>query len=140
MADHRVAEEARKALLVVKRGPEREAPARYARSAELLAAHGPNALPAEQRTPAWRRFLARYRRYMRLVLVAAAIVSLVIQEWTTAILLIVLTLLNTVPADGRPVEAGALQADEPALTGESGPAAKGTGPAFKLVARPSKAA
>ncbi|MFD8889639.1 cation-translocating P-type ATPase [Streptomyces sp. NPDC059566] len=152
-----------------------------ARAAELLAAHGPNALPEEQRTPAWRRFLAQYRSYMQLVLVAAAIVSLVIQEWTTAILLIVLTLLNAVvglrqegkaesamnalksmlkatarvrrdgteaeipaeqlvggdvvlvsagdqvPADGRLVEASALQIDESALTGESVPAAKGTG-------------
>ncbi|MFJ8567876.1 hypothetical protein [Streptomyces sp. NPDC093514] len=74
------------------------------------------------------------------LLVAAAIVSLVIQEWTTAILPIVLTLLNAVPADGRPVEAGALQTDASAPTGESVPAAKGTGPAFTLVARRSKAA
>ncbi|MEV0411650.1 HAD-IC family P-type ATPase [Streptomyces sp. NPDC050448] len=67
-----------------------------ARAAELLTAHGPNALPEEQRTPAWRRFLAQYRSYMQIVLVAAAVVSLVIAEWTTAILLIALTLLNAV--------------------------------------------
>ncbi|MFI8103240.1 cation-translocating P-type ATPase [Streptomyces sp. NPDC086023] len=151
------------------------------RAAELLRAHGPNALPEERRIPAWRRFLAQYRSYMQLVLVAAAIVSLLIQEWTTAVLLVVLTLLNAVVglrqegkaesamnalqsmlkatarvrrqgveaeipaeqlvvgdivlvsagdqvgADGRIVEASALQIDESALTGESVPAAKDTG-------------
>ncbi|WAZ23013.1 HAD-IC family P-type ATPase [Streptomyces cinnabarinus] len=149
-----------------------------ARAAELLAANGPNALPEEKPPPAWRRFAAQYRSYMQLVLVAAAVVSLLIAEWSTAILLIVLTLLNAivglrqegkaesamnalkslmtatarvrrdaaeaelpaeqlvagdvvfisagdqVPADGRIIEAHALQIDESALTGESVPAAK----------------
>ncbi|MGV9455329.1 cation-translocating P-type ATPase [Streptomyces sp. NPDC003635] len=67
-----------------------------ARAAELLGAHGPNALPEETRIPTWRRFLAQYRSYMQLVLVAAAVVSFLIQEWTTGILLAVLTLLNAV--------------------------------------------
>ncbi|MGW1500491.1 cation-translocating P-type ATPase [Streptomyces mirabilis] len=160
-----------------------------ARAAQLLSAHGPNSLPAERRTPAWHRFLRQYRSYMQIVLVAAAIVSLLIKQWTTAILLIVLTLLNAVvglrqegkaesamnalqsmmkatarvrrdgteaeipaeqlvvgdivliaagdqvAADGRIIEASALQIDESALTGESVPASKdartlpGLGPA-----------
>ncbi len=160
-----------------------------ARAAQLLSAHGPNSLPEERRTPAWRRFLRQYRSYMQIVLVAAAIVSLLIKQWTTAILLIVLTLLNAVvglrqegkaesamnalqsmmkatarvrrdgteaeipaeqlvvgdivliaagdqvAADGRIIEASALQIDESALTGESVPASKdartlpGLGPA-----------
>ncbi|WP_217570045.1 HAD-IC family P-type ATPase [Streptomyces sp. GbtcB7] len=160
-----------------------------ARAAQLLSAHGPNSLPEERRTPAWHRFLKQYRSYMQIVLVAAAIVSLLIEQWTTAILLIVLTLLNAVvglrqegkaesamnalqsmmkatarvrrdgteaeipaeqlvvgdivliaagdqvAADGRIIEASALQIDESALTGESVPASKdartlpGLGPA-----------
>ncbi|KPI13248.1 ATPase, P-type (transporting), HAD superfamily, subfamily IC [Actinobacteria bacterium OK006] len=160
-----------------------------ARAAQLLSAHGPNSLPEERRTPAWRRFLRQYRSYMQIVLVAAAIVSLLIEQWTTAILLIVLTLLNAVvglrqegkaesamnalqsmmkatarvrrdgteaeipaeqlvvgdivliaagdqvAADGRIIEASALQIDESALTGESVPSSKdartlpGLGPA-----------
>ncbi|GHD68309.1 ATPase [Streptomyces mirabilis] len=160
-----------------------------ARAAQLLSAHGSNSLPEERRTPAWHRFLRQYRSYMQIVLVAAAIVSLLIEQWTTAILLIVLTLLNAVvglrqegkaesamnalqsmmkatarvrrdgteaeipaeqlvvgdivliaagdqvAADGRIIEASALQIDESALTGESVPASKdartlpGLGPA-----------
>lgn len=152
-----------------------------ARAADLRTANGPNALPEESRTPAWIRFLGQYRSYMQIVLVAAAVVSLLIQEWTTGILLIVLTLVNAVvglrqegkaesamnalksmmkttarvrrdgteaevpaeelvvgdvvliaagdqvPADGRIIEASALQIDESALTGESVPAAKDAG-------------
>ncbi|MGW7446560.1 cation-translocating P-type ATPase [Kitasatospora sp. NPDC054795] len=152
-----------------------------ARAAELLAANGPNALPEEKSRPDWLRFLDQYRSYMQIILLAAAVVSLAIKEWTTGILLIVLTLLNAVvglrqegkaesamnalrsmmkatarvrrdgteaqipaeqlvvgdvvlvragdevPADGRIVEASALQIDESALTGESVPAAKDTG-------------
>ncbi|MEU9075218.1 cation-transporting P-type ATPase [Kitasatospora sp. NPDC048538] len=152
-----------------------------ARAAELLAAHGPNALPEEKARPGWLRFLDQYRSYMQIILVAAAVVSMAIGEWATAILLVVLTLFNAVvglrqegkaesamnalksmmratarvrrdgteaevpaerlvvgdvmlvsagdevPADGRIVEASALQIDESALTGESVPAVKDAG-------------
>ena len=66
------------------------------RAAELLKADGPNALPEEKPTPGWRRFLDQYRSYMQLILVGAAVVSLVIKEWSTGVLLLVLTLFNAV--------------------------------------------
>ena len=67
-----------------------------ARVAELLAAKGPNALPEEKPKPGWRRFLEEYRSYMQIILVAAVVVSLVIKEWSTAVLLAALTVLNAV--------------------------------------------
>jgi P-type Ca2+ transporter type 2C len=65
-----------------------------ARAAELLRRDGPNALPAEEGVPGWRRFLDQYRSYMQIILIGAAIVSLAIKEWSTAIVLIFITLLN----------------------------------------------
>ena len=41
-----------------------------------------------------RRFLAEFTSYMQIILVGASVVSLVIQEWSTAIVLIVITLFN----------------------------------------------
>ena len=49
-----------------------------ARAAELLAANGPNALPEEKPKPGWRRFLEQYRSYMQIILIVAAVVSLLI--------------------------------------------------------------
>src|SRR5262249_45118577 len=50
----------------------------------------------EASVPEWRRFLDQYRTYMQLILVAAAIVSLVIKEWSTGVLLLLITVLNAV--------------------------------------------
>src|SRR3954452_25313471 len=65
-------------------------------AARRLAEHGPNALPAEAAVPGWRRFLDQYRTYMQLILLGAAVVSLVVQEWSTAVLLVAITMLNAV--------------------------------------------
>jgi P-type Ca2+ transporter type 2C len=65
-----------------------------ARAAELLARNEPNALPVEPPPSPVRRFLAEFTSYMQIILVGASVVSLVIQEWSTAIVLIVITLFN----------------------------------------------
>jgi len=67
-----------------------------ARAAERLSANGPNALPEEKPKPGWRRFLGQYRSYMQIILVAAAVVSMAIKEWGTAVVLLVLTVVNAV--------------------------------------------
>ena len=67
-----------------------------ARAAELLARDGPNALPEEKPPPGWRRFLDQYRSYMQIILVVAAVVSLAIEQWSTAGILVFLTVLNAV--------------------------------------------
>jgi P-type Ca2+ transporter type 2C len=66
------------------------------RAAQLLTEHGPNALPAEASAPGWKRFLGQYRSYMQIILLAAAVVSLAIKEWSTGVLLIAITVLNAV--------------------------------------------
>jgi P-type Ca2+ transporter type 2C len=67
-----------------------------AEASQRLAKDGPNELPVEKPPSPIVRFLAQYRTYMQLILVGAAIVSLAIKEWTTAILLVFITLLNAV--------------------------------------------
>ena len=63
-------------------------------AAERLKRNGPNALPAEEPPSRVRRLLAEYTSYMQLILVGAAVVSLVIKQWSTAIVLFVITLFN----------------------------------------------
>jgi Ca2+-transporting ATPase len=65
-----------------------------AEAASRLAKDGPNELPAEKPPSGLKRFLDQYRSYMQLILIGAAIVSFAIQEWSTGILLVAITLLN----------------------------------------------
>ncbi|WP_326835590.1 HAD-IC family P-type ATPase [Amycolatopsis rhabdoformis] len=67
-----------------------------AAAAERLSVNGPNALPEEKPKAGWLRFLDQYRSYMQLILVAAAVVSLIIRQWGTATLLLVLTVGNAI--------------------------------------------
>ncbi len=66
------------------------------KAASLLQKDGPNALPEEKPRPGWLRFLDEYRSYMQIILVVAAVVSLVIKQWHTGVLLLVLTVVNAV--------------------------------------------
>ncbi len=59
-----------------------------------LGASGPNAIAEEPPEPIWKQFLKHYADYMQIVLVVAAIVSLLIGEWGTAVGLALLTLFN----------------------------------------------
>src|SRR5690348_8579786 len=52
-----------------------------AEAAARLDRDGPNALPEEKARSSLRRFLDQYTSYMQLILVGAAVVSLVIKEW-----------------------------------------------------------
>ena len=58
---------------------------------------GPNKLAEAKKEPGWHAFLRQYRDLMQLVLLGAAIVSIVaLQEWSTGLVIIGLTVLNAV--------------------------------------------
>ncbi|MCG2624325.1 HAD-IC family P-type ATPase [Arthrobacter sp. I2-34] len=65
-----------------------------AEAQQRLQQHGPNVLAAAKREPVWKRFFKHYLDYMQIVLVVAAVVSLLIQEYGTAVGLALLTLFN----------------------------------------------
>ncbi|MEI8081620.1 MAG: cation-transporting P-type ATPase, partial [Actinomycetes bacterium] len=60
----------------------------------MLKANGPNALPAEKPPPGWRLFLAQYKSYMQIILVAAAIASILIGQISTGVAVLAITALN----------------------------------------------
>lgn len=61
------------------------------KAADRLKEYGPNVLEEEKEKPAWRKWLEQYKAYMQIVLVIAAFVGLLIGEFRTFLLLIVLT-------------------------------------------------
>ncbi len=63
-------------------------------AAELLNTNGPNALPAEKPPPGWKLFLAQYRSYMQIILLGAAIASILIGQITTGVAVLAITALN----------------------------------------------
>jgi P-type Ca2+ transporter type 2C len=61
------------------------------------AEHGLNKLAEGEKEPAWKAFLRQYRDLMQIVLLGAAVVSIVaLQEFSTGIVIIGLTVLNAV--------------------------------------------
>src|ERR1700757_5474161 len=61
------------------------------------AQHGRNKLAEGEKEPGWHAFLRQYKDLMQLVLVGAAVVSVVaLQEWHTAIVVFAVTLLNAI--------------------------------------------
>ncbi len=65
-----------------------------ATAAKRLADNGPNALPAEAQPPGWKLFLAQYKSYMQIILVVAALASLVIGQIRTGVAVLVITAIN----------------------------------------------
>ena len=59
--------------------------------AQRLQRHGPNVLSEAEKEPLWLAFLKQYKDYMRIVLTIAAVASLLIGEYSTAILLVLIT-------------------------------------------------
>jgi Ca2+-transporting ATPase len=55
---------------------------------------GPNKFAEAKKVPGYISFLNQYKDPMQIVLLVAAIVSLIIQQWSTALILIILTLFN----------------------------------------------
>ena len=65
--------------------------------AERRERYGPNKLAEEAKEPAWKTFVRQYRDLMQLVLLGAAVVSIVaLQEVSTGLVVIGLTVLNAV--------------------------------------------
>jgi len=65
-------------------------------AAKRLEEFGPNRLLEVGRVPAWRQFVGQFTQFMVLVLIAAAFVSGILQEWMDAIAILVIVVLNAV--------------------------------------------
>ena len=62
-----------------------------AEAAKRLGQYGPNSLTETKEEPTWRAFLRQYKDYMRIVLLVAAIGSVIIGDYTTGLVLFLLT-------------------------------------------------
>jgi Ca2+-transporting ATPase len=62
-----------------------------AEAAKRLGQYGPNSLTETKEEPTWRAFLRQYKDYMRIVLLVAAVGSVIIGDFTTGLVLFLLT-------------------------------------------------
>jgi Ca2+-transporting ATPase len=84
-------------------------PERGLSSSELnqrLQKYGSNVLSEEKTEPFWLKFLKQYKDYMRIVLTIAAVASLVIGDYSTAIILLIITAGNALVALNQERKAG----------------------------------
>src|SRR5512138_390854 len=59
--------------------------------------HGPNVLAGKKKEPGWQKFLRQYKDFMQILLLGAAIINQVaVQDWNTTLVLIGLTVFNAV--------------------------------------------
>jgi Ca2+-transporting ATPase len=59
--------------------------------------YGPNALAGKKKEPGWQKFLRQYKDFMQILLLGAAVVNQIfVHEWSTTIVLILLTVFNAV--------------------------------------------
>jgi Ca2+-transporting ATPase len=64
---------------------------------QRLQKYGPNKLAGKKKEPGWQAFLRQYKDFMQLILLGAAIINqLAIQQWSTTLVLIGLTVFNAV--------------------------------------------
>ena len=68
-----------------------------AEAARLLETHGPNQLAAAEVVPAWKKFIAQFKDMLILILIGAALVSLVVSgEVKTPIVVLVVVVFNAI--------------------------------------------
>ncbi len=68
-----------------------------AEAQQRLQQYGPNELAAKKKESGWQAFLRQYQDFMQIILVGAAVINIVVTgEWSTTIVLLVLTVFNAV--------------------------------------------
>lgn len=68
-----------------------------AEAQQRLQKYGPNKLAGKKKEPGWQAFLRQYKDFMQIILVGAALVNqIIVGQWGTTIVLLILTVFNAV--------------------------------------------